>query len=161
MPLRVLGGMDQQSEHGRGKLKPADSPGFEERRLCGPAELRQGAVDLALELFGERHRRWRRSSGLRLVRQERMLRRRERLAESIGEEPIQAAGSVADMEAHRGGASWTGPEIVRRKRIDSSSYILHGLEKSVSHGPQEGRNVHDFHEGAAKPDFEWSGAFHG
>lgn len=49
MPLRVLGGMEQQPEHRRRQPEAAHSPRFEQRGFLRAAELREGALDLALE----------------------------------------------------------------------------------------------------------------
>jgi hypothetical protein len=133
MPLRVLGGMDQQSQHGRRQLEPADSSRFAKRRLRGGAELLQGAIDLALEIVCQLDRQRGRSSGLRFVREERPLLRREGLAAGIGEEPIQAAGGMADMETHRRRSTGPSPEMDGRQRIDDPAHVLHGLEEGVRH----------------------------
>ena len=49
MPLRVLGGMEQQSQNRRGQLKAADSPRFEQSGFLRGPELRESAINLRLE----------------------------------------------------------------------------------------------------------------
>jgi hypothetical protein len=49
MPLRVLGGMEQQPEHRRRQLEAPHSPRFKQRGLSRAAELLHGALDLPLE----------------------------------------------------------------------------------------------------------------
>src|SRR5215211_878345 len=100
MPLGVLGGVDQQSEHCGRQLETANAARFEQRRLWGGAELREGAVDLPLEAQNERGCFVRRRSGLRLALQKGPLFWREPLAPGIGEQPVEAAGGMADVEAH-------------------------------------------------------------
>lgn len=46
VPLRVLGGMDQQADHRRRQLEAADAPRFEQSGFRGIPKLSEGAVDL-------------------------------------------------------------------------------------------------------------------
>lgn len=132
MPLRVLGGVEQQSQHRRGQLKPTDSPRCEQGGFRRGAELGEGAVDLPLEGGHERGGlfRWRPRRSLSIEKGP--LRIGERLPLGIREEPVQAARGMADVEPHGGSPAGESPEVVERKRSHNPAYFLYGLEQCVS-----------------------------
>ncbi len=154
MPLRVLGGMKQQPDHRRRQLKPADSPRFEQSGFLRSPELRQGLFNLHLEHC---HESGGLGSWLRFHFQVRQLHRGDPLAPSVGEKAIQAPGGMADMETHGSGPTTAGPEMADRERPYDPPYLLQSLEKRVSYGLQEGRNLGDR---ATKPDFGLSKVCH-
>ena len=113
MPLRVLGGMEEQPEHGRRQLEAAHSPRFEQCGLSRAAELRHGALDLPLEGRHERGAFLRRKSGLRLRREKSHLFLRERITPRVSEKPVQTSRGMADMEPHGSRPTGTSPEAGR------------------------------------------------
>src|SRR5689334_6655666 len=54
VPLRVLGGVEEETEHGRGKSRASHFARIEERARVGGAELGERAVDGRVEVGDER-----------------------------------------------------------------------------------------------------------
>ena len=98
----MLRGVDDQAEHGRRQRGAADGADLAVGRGRRVAELTDGAVDPRLglrdELVGAGAR-------LALARERAELRWGEFLSTGIRQEPLQAAGEVAQVKARRGGAT--------------------------------------------------------
>ena len=159
MPLRVLGGVDQQTDHRRRQLKAADAPRFEQSGFSRGPKLREGAVDLPLEGRYERSGPFRWRSRLRLRIEESPLLGGKPLTPGIREEPIQTARGMAGMEPHGGRATGTSPEGGDRERLRDPAHLLRGLKQSMGDGLQQGRHLGN--EEAAEPDFGWGRGCHG
>lgn len=159
VPLRVFGGVNQQAGDSRRQLQATHPARFQESRFGSGAELREGVLDLPLKGEDERGRLGGREPGVDLLLKERPLLRREPLATGIGEEPIEAAGGVTNMEAHRGSSPRAGPEVGLGQRAGGPAYVLHGLKKRVGYRLQKSRNAG--YGQATEPDFGRSGIGHG
>src|SRR5829696_1972706 len=113
--LRVLGGVEQQTQYRGREPRAADASRLEQRRLAGCPQLRQRALDRCIEPGGER------GGGIGceirhfLHGKRGHLRWQERLAPRIGEQAVEAGRRVARVKADRRGAVRTLPQLLRRE----------------------------------------------
>ncbi len=147
MPRRVLRRVDDQAEHGRRQRGAADGADLAVGRGGRIAELNDRAVDPRLGLRDELV-----SAGARLAlaRERGELRWGELLSTGIRQEPLQAAGEMAQVEARRGGAAGAGPEIGVAGTGSGGRDVLARLDEGVRGGQQDGV---DAGQRASEPDF--------
>src|SRR5690606_37223705 len=89
-------------------------------------------------------------------------------AAGVGEEAVEAAGHVAEVEADGGRPAGHLPELLGRERQGEPLHVLPRLQQRVGHRLEGGGDARD---GAAEPDFgegrrhegrgRWTGGYAG
>lgn len=149
MPLGMFRGVNQEPEAGRWQPGASNLARLEQPVGVAPAEFGEGEVQLAgeggAEGFGSVRRRARRALGFQCLE----LRGRERFSPGVGEEPIQDAGEVLEMEADGREPGGTGPELCVGKILENFTKLLARLEQCMGDGLKLWRDAGDW---PAQPD---------
>src|SRR6185312_2739104 len=150
MPLRVLGGVKQKTDHGRRQLGAAHLAPVERGRRIGAAYLRERAIDRVVESREECRALLRRLSRAPLVVQIHKLFGRQRLAAGVREQAVKAADRVHYVICDGGNQRRTSGELRRRKPRKRRVHFFAALQQPVCDRLKEGRNVR---QRSAEPDF--------
>src|SRR3954468_12356721 len=116
--LSVFGGMEQEAKHGGRNLCATHSACLEKRRFVCRSQLQERGIDGSVESGKECPCRVPRQVRLALLGECPELSLGECLAPCIGEESVEAARRVPDVETNRTTPGWPGPEIASRQRRD-------------------------------------------
>ena len=158
----VLGGVHEQAEGGRRESGAADVAGLAEGALVGGAELGECMVDLAVEGVhqggdggrvggaGGRCHAFGGEGGELGVG--------ERLAARVGQQAVEDAGEVLQVEAGGGDAAGAGPEQGGGELAGQGVELGAGLQEGVGDGLQQRGDAVDR---AAEPDLGGVGGAHG
>jgi hypothetical protein len=151
VPLRVLGGVEQQTMHGRRQAQAADFARVGQAALIYRAELVERAVDLIPKRGDEvSHTDF---AWLGLTGKSGTLRVRQRLAARVREQPVDHARQVTEMEADRRDACGAVPQTIIRQCRERGINLLARLQQGVRNGLQQCGHTLDR---AAQPDFRAS-----
>ena len=141
--LGVLGGMKQQSEHGRRQLLSSDHTWLRKRIRVGRPQLHQCAFDVRVESFQHLFQAASRFRSDALAPESLTLISRKSCTASIGEQPIENTGDVLQVKAHGRHATRLAPETIGRKLSHNFDNLFSSLHKCVSDRLQERRNPFD------------------
>ena len=155
----VLGRVHQHADERGGHQRPAHAAHFGQAGCVGVFQLLQGRLYLVAEFLQQlfdavRGNGQRRHFGVQGCK----LRLREGLLAGVGQQAVEHAGQVLEMESHRGHAAGPRIEQDRRKVVQGRAQLVAGLQQGVGYGLEQGRHAR---HGAAQPGFERSGSRHG
>ena len=151
MPGRMFGGVHEEPQHGGRQSGAPHAPFVQQTGRVGGPQLGERAVDGVVG-FGDEGReagRPARRASLR-PRGTRAAASFKRVAARVGEEPIQRAAGVPDVEADRRGAARPRPHLGGRDHRLQARQVFPHLQQRVHHG-QHHRVVAG--HGPAQPDF--------
>jgi hypothetical protein len=133
VPGGVFTRMEQQSEYCRRIAGASDGAGVGHGRRLRRAELPKPTIDCRTQSVEEFRRSHFRSVVL-LVRECVALFFGKSLATSVGQQPLQAARHVSEVESDRGSTADAGPDLRLCQLARESFYIFKSLQQSVSNG---------------------------
>ena len=115
--LRVLGGMEEETQYGRWQLRPPYSSRLAECPLVRSAQLHQGVLHLLTKGTNQVLRAGRWLASLPFGREGLPLSGGKSFAAGIREEPVQYSGEMLQMKADGGHTRRSGPEQIIREAV--------------------------------------------
>lgn len=145
--LGVVGAVDEQAAEGGGKRAASHGAGLFRIGAGEGSNAAEGVVDAGVE-FGEQIGFGGAGVELRLERAQ--LRRVQRPAVGVGEQPVEAPDDVAQVEGERGGVAGAGVEVGVGQGRAGGVHVLAREFERMDDGAEEGGQVG---VGAAEPGF--------
>ena len=150
MARRMLGSMKDEPERGRRKALPAHLAREKEAGLGYRTQIGNPRVDPSREASKQPWQLGPILVGSALGSEGVELRWRQRGASRVGQEPVQAAGKMEEMEANRRRTTLSRPELLGCQIGDNGKDVLAHLQDGVGRGLEQRDNPVDR---SAQPDF--------
>ena len=139
----MLGSMKDEPERGRGKALPAHLARDKKAGLGYSAQVGNPRVDPRRETSKQPWQLGAILVGRALGSEGVELRWRQRGASRVGQEPVQAAGKMEEMEANRRRTTLSSPELLRCQIGDNRKDVLAHLQDGMGRGLEQGDDTVD------------------